>query len=112
MITVAYSLPPVQETVCGMLGEPAQFVLRAKRAPAHVEQEWAKKFAAQWAPFDWTYKLNPQAKAEREAKVAAARSAKRARCDEPQPQAAGDEPVRPLFAAPGSPSQPADMDVA
>eukprot|EP00954_Amorphochlora_amoebiformis_P000805 62039-Amorphochlora_amoeboformis.AAC.1 len=46
-----------KEILCGMLGEPAQLVLRAKRPPQHIEAERVKNFKAVWRRFDWTRRL-------------------------------------------------------
>jgi len=46
-----------KEILCGMLGEPAQLVLRAKRAPVHVERQRVEEFKKGWHRFDWTRRL-------------------------------------------------------
>jgi len=46
-----------KSVLCGMLGEPAQVVLRAKRAPLHVERSRVEQFKKMWHRFDWTRRL-------------------------------------------------------
>lgn len=43
--------------LCGILEEPAQIVMRAKRQPEHMERERAEAFKKLWKPFDWTLRL-------------------------------------------------------
>ena len=45
------------EIACGMLEEPAQIVMRAKRMPAQREKERVADFRAKWNKFDWTRRL-------------------------------------------------------
>jgi len=70
-----------KEILCGMLGEPAQIVLRAKRAPLHVEQQRVKSFKQMWHKYDWTRRLeggdlHAKMKAKKQAAAAAAAAAK------------------------------------
>jgi CWF19-like protein 2 len=43
--------------ICGMLEEPAQILLRAKREPMANELKRVESFASQWKPFNWTRRL-------------------------------------------------------
>jgi diadenosine tetraphosphate (Ap4A) HIT family hydrolase len=46
-----------REVVCGVLGEPAQLVMHARRESRHAEVEAVRGFREMWRPFDWTIKL-------------------------------------------------------
>jgi len=46
-----------KEVLCGLLEEPAQFVMRAKRQSADEERQRLAAFVKQWGPYDWTKKL-------------------------------------------------------
>jgi hypothetical protein len=45
------------EVLCGMLGEPAAFVMRQKPEPAAAAAHRVSEFRQRWQRFDWTSKL-------------------------------------------------------
>ncbi len=67
------------EILCGVLGEPAQIVLRARRPPVAVERTQVDAFKKAWKKYDWTRKLKG---GDLYAKDMAARKARAAEKDE------------------------------